>query len=114
MFHNFQVIPINEVSKNLNENKNSHPTENENDFTIKQFNSTSKASFGKIKKMNSMMPDARISYDSGDFRKKFDLFIKNINEQTKNNLMDPKRRRSEGLNIASPKSNSVKPNHKNN
>lgn len=100
--------------KNLSGNILNHPIELENDFNMKNHNLTSKASFGKIKKMNSLINEARISYDSGDFRKKFDLFIKNINEQTKNNLIDCKRRRSEGLNIASPKSSSLRINHKNN
>ena len=33
-------------------------------------------------------------YDSGAFRKKFDSFIKNVNEQTENNLKDLKKRRN--------------------
>ena len=95
---------LNHMNKNLSENISNHPIELENDFDMKNYNLTSKTSFAKIKKMNSLVTEARISYDSGDFRKKFDLFIKNINEQTKNNLFDCKRRRSEGLNIASVKS----------
>lgn len=93
------------MNKNLSENI-AHRIEMENDFNVKQYNLTSKASFGKIVKMNSLGTEARISYDSGDFRKKFDIFIKNINEQTKNNLTDNKRRRSEGLNVGSHKANS--------
>lgn len=46
-----------------------------------------------IKKIN-LLNEGRISYDSGDFRKKFDSFIKNINEQTKINLSKDLRRKS--------------------
>jgi hypothetical protein len=96
------------MNKNLSENISKHPIDFDNDLSIKQYNQTTKVRFGKVKKINSIVTEAKISYDSGDFRKKFDLFIKNINEQTKNNLIDHKRRRSEeGLNIIS-QSNSFK------
>jgi len=82
---------------------------------MKYLNLSAKSSFGKEKKFNTSFVNeaGRISYDSGDFRKKFDLFIKNINEQTKNNMIDPKKRKSEALNIGSPKDNFVKKNRKN-
>lgn len=103
------------MNKNKSPNVPNNSLNNENDFNTKHFNLSAKSSFGKIKKFNtSFKNDAgRISYDSGDFRKKFDLFIKNINEQTKNNLMDPKRRKTEALNVGSPKDSFVKKNHKN-
>ena len=100
------------MNKNFSDNINNPLIEIESDFIRKSLNLVSKKSFGNAVKMNSLVSDSRISYESGDFRKKFDLFIKNINEQTKNNLIDCKRRRSEGLNISSPKANSVKNSHK--
>jgi len=97
--------------KNLSENINKS-NKVDNDFSMKMFHFTSKSSFRKIKKNNSLVTQAKISYDSGDFRKKFDLFIKNINEQTKNNLIDLNERDSEGLNITFPKRNSFNHNNK--
>ena len=58
--------------------------------------------------------DGFINYDSGDFRKNFDSFIKNINIQTQRNLDDNKENKNNGDSpgIFSPTFNQRKDNDK--
>ncbi len=87
------------MNKNSFDDSKKFNNQTNEDSNIKKLNLTPRSNLGKLNEMYSIKSDEKIRSDPQDIRKKFDLFIKNINEQTKNNLMDSNRRRSEALNI---------------